>query len=171
VVPAESFLASVLRCLVAGGARFVVVGGVAVNLQGVPRFTADLDVAIALEPATLRAVTRGLTALGLRPRLPVPAAELEDVVTVKDWIENRNLQAITFQDPRDPLRQVDALVGSRLSFDEIEASAETLTMLGLPIPVASIETLIRMKDGTGRQQDASDVVALRRVRRLREGDD
>ena len=39
--------------LTAAGVRFVVVGGVAVNLQGVPRFTADLDLAVALDGATL----------------------------------------------------------------------------------------------------------------------
>ena len=31
------------------GVRHVVVGGLAVNLQGVPRFTSDLDVAIAVD--------------------------------------------------------------------------------------------------------------------------
>ena len=39
------FYHQALRSLTAEGVRFVVVGGVAVNLQGVPRFTADLHVA------------------------------------------------------------------------------------------------------------------------------
>lgn len=147
------------------------VGGVAVNLHGVPRFTADLDVAIAVEPATLRAVARGLAGLGLSPRLPVPASQLEDADLVRDWIENRNLRAFTFQDPRDPLRQVDLLLAADVPFDEIAASAEGVPAFGMTIPVASVEMLIRMKQDTGRAQDASDIAALRRVRQLRDDDE
>jgi hypothetical protein len=36
------FYHDALAALTEAGVRFVVVGGVAVNLQGVPRFTADL---------------------------------------------------------------------------------------------------------------------------------
>jgi len=37
------FYHDVLAELSEAGVRFVVVGGVAVNLQGVPRFTSDVD--------------------------------------------------------------------------------------------------------------------------------
>jgi hypothetical protein len=40
---------------------------------------------------------------------------------------------------------------------------------GLEIAVASIDALIRMKSGTGRAQDESDVDALRRVQELEDG--
>ena len=39
------FYHDVLVALADAEVRFVIVGGVAVNLQGVPRFTSDLDVA------------------------------------------------------------------------------------------------------------------------------
>jgi hypothetical protein len=166
-MPSESFHAQVLRALVHGGARLVVVGGVAVNIQGVPRFTADLDVAIALDSTTLHAVTAALTGLGLQPRLPVPAAHFADPLIVQDWIENRNLKAFTFQDAHDPLRQVDVLLACGVPFDEIAGSAEIVHAFGVQVPVASIDMLIRMKSGTGRAQDASDVEALTRVREAR----
>ena len=165
----ENFHGNVLSALARGGARFVVVGGVAVNLQGVPRFTADLDVAIALDATTLRAVSSALTGLGLRPRLPVPTTHFEDPVKVHDWIVNRNMKAFTFQDVHDPLRQVDLLLAAGVPFDEIVASAEILQAFGVQVPVADIDMLIRMKTGTGRAQDVSDVEALTRVREARRG--
>lgn len=70
------FYHDALAALDSAGVPFVVVGGVAVNLQGVPRFTADLDVAVALDGAVVGEAARALGALGLRPRLPVSAAEL-----------------------------------------------------------------------------------------------
>ena len=45
----------------------------------------------------------------------------------------------------------------------IERSADRLRTGALELKVASIDVLIRMKSGTGRAQDASDVDALRRI--------
>ena len=145
------------------GVRFVVVGGVAVNLQGVPRFTADLDIAVALDGKNLLAAGAALTRLGLVPRLPVPVEQLGDEAIVRSWIEERNLQAFTFHDPRTPLREVDLLLTSPVPWAEIESTADVLEAGGQRIAVASIETLTRMKSGTGRPQDASDIAALRVV--------
>lgn len=143
--------------------RFVVVGGVAVNLQGVPRFTADLDLSVALDSKNLAAAGVALTRLGLIPRLPVPVAQLADEVLVKSWIEERNLMAFTFHDPKTPLREVDLLLVSPVPFDHIEATATVMEAGGQRIAVASIDVLLKMKAGTGRPQDESDIVALRQI--------
>ncbi len=168
-VTGEAFYHSALAALLGGRVRFVVVGGVAVNLQGVPRFTADLDIAIALDAQNLPAAIDALTRLGLRPRLPVPPEELKDVSLVQGWIEGRNLQAITMSDPAEPLREVDLVVASPVPFEELDRTATRMRSGGLEIAVASIEVLIRMKTGTGRAQDESDVDALRRIQELEDG--
>ena len=149
----------------------MVVGGVAVNLQGVPRFTADVDIAVSLDPANLLAAGNALVALGLKPRLPVPVSDLGDPKRVQAWIDERNLQAFTFQDPQNPLREVDLLLVSPVPFPDLERDAERMGAPGLQIPVASIAALIRMKEGTGREQDASDVEALRRIQQMEDEDD
>jgi hypothetical protein len=157
------FYHDALSALTAAGIRFVVVGGVAVNLQGVPRFTADVDLAVALDGALLASAARALAELGLRPRLPISEAEIGDTRTVRSWVEERNLTALTFVDPTEPLREVDLVLASPVPFDELERTADRMTAGGLTLAVASIDALIRMKIGTGRAQDASDVDALRRV--------
>lgn len=161
---ADLFYHDALSALSRAGIPFVVVGGVAVNLQGVPRFTADLDVAVALDGAVVGLAAQALAGLGLRPRLPVTAAELSSSATIRGWVEERNLAAITFVDPVEPLREVDLVVSSPVPFDELLATADRMTAGGLTFPVASVDALIRMKSGTGRHQDASDVDALRRAR-------
>lgn len=158
------FYHDVLSALTGAGVPFVVVGGVAVNLQGVPRFTADLDVAIALDGPILSSAARILESLGLRPRLPVTQAELGDGDVVRRWVAERNLRALTFVDPGDPLREVDVVLASPVPFEEMARTADQMTAGGITFSVASIDVLIRMKTGTGRAQDASDVDALRRVR-------
>jgi len=78
------------------------------------------------------------------------------------WLSH---STFTFQHPTNPLRQVD-LVIAPFSYEDIDADAETLHADGLSLRVASAATLIRMKTGTGRDQDASDVDALKRIAEL-----
>lgn len=160
------FYHDVLRALADAGARYVIVGGVAVNLQGVPRFTADLDVAVALDVENLRAIADAMKGLGLVPRLPGSIEQLSDPDTVRGWIQERNLKAYTFQDSSNPLRQVDLLLDIPMSIEELERDAEVVSAAGIVARVASIDALISMKTGTGRAQDASDVEALRRIQEL-----
>jgi hypothetical protein len=165
----ELFYHSVLSALSEAGVPFVVVGGVAVNLQGVPRFTADLDLAVALEGSVLAVASRVLHGLGLRNRLPVGEDELARPGAVREWIDERNLRAFTFVDPADPLREVDLVLDSPVPFEEMLRTADRLSSGSLTLAVASIAVLIRMKSGTGRAQDASDVEALRRLQELLRG--
>lgn len=163
------FYEDVLEGLSKAGVPFVVVGGVAVNLQGVPRFTADLDVAVALDRPSLESAERVLSGLGLKARLPARDEDLRNPDVVRSWIAERNLKALTFADPLEPLREVDVVVDSPVAFDELSRSADRLTMGSITVAVASIDALIRMKEGTGRAQDASDVDALRRVKEALRG--
>ncbi len=139
------------------------------NLQGVPRFTADLDLAVAVDDGSLAAAATVLVGLGLECRPPIRIADLARPEVVRTWIVDRNLQAVTFADPRAPLREVDLVISSAVPYDEIERTADRFSAGGISVAVAGIDTLIRMKSGTGRRQDESDVDALRRVREVTGG--
>ena len=152
---AELFHHDVLAALRGASVRHVIVGGMAANLQGVPRFTSDLDVAVAIEDGSIGRAAEVLRGLGLACRLPVTHAELNHPETVRSWIAERDFQAITFVDPKEPLREVALVIASPVPFGEIERMADRMSAGGVELAVASIETLIRMKTGTGRKQDAS----------------
>jgi hypothetical protein len=166
---AQLFYTDVLSALAEAGVPHVIVGGVAVNLQGVPRFTSDLDLALAVDGESLAKAAVVLETLGLRSRLPVTHDELARPDIVRGWIEDRNLMALTFVDPAEPLREVDLVIASPVPYDEIERGADRLVSGTLELKVASIDVLVRMKTGTGRAQDASDVDALRRVQETLRG--
>jgi hypothetical protein len=166
---AQLFYHDVLAALSGAGVHHVIVGGMAVNLQGVPRFTSDLDVAVAIDGASLKTAAGVLRKLGLLSRLPVSDDDLGRPDVVRGWVAERNLVALTFVDPAEPLREVDLVIASPVPYDEIERSADRLAMGELELKVASIDVLIRMKSGTGRAQDASDVDALRRIQETLRG--
>jgi len=166
---AQLFYHDVLAALSSAGVHHVIVGGMAVNLQGVPRFTSDLDVAVAIDGASLKTAAGVLRKLGLQSRLPVSDDDLARPDIVRGWVAERNLVALTFVDPVEPLREVDLVIASPVPFDEIERGADRMAMGDLELKVASIDVLIRMKSGTGRAQDASDVDALRRIQETLRG--
>ena len=160
------FYEDVLRALQDADVRFLVVGAVAMNLHGVPRMTADLDLLADLSPPNLSGLIRALEELGYKPRLPVPAEALLDAEQRREWVAQRNLRAFTFIHPLRPLQEVDLLLESPVSFEEADSSKKVLAAARLRIPVISLDNLIAMKRAAGRAQDAADVEALEKLKRL-----
>ncbi|MEZ5330787.1 MAG: hypothetical protein R2991_01770 [Thermoanaerobaculia bacterium] len=74
------------------GVRYVLVGGVAVNLRGHLRLTIDTDLIVDLEPGPARRAVEVLLELGLRPRLPEDPFDFADPATRRWWAEERNMQ-------------------------------------------------------------------------------
>lgn len=162
----EEFLAY----LDASGVRFVVVGGVAVVIHGYARLTADLDLAIDLDPANVRRAMEAATARGLRPLLPVHAGDFADEATRRRWITERHMEVFSMRDERNPLLTVDFFAREPVPFEELWARAENVAIGGRTIRVAAIEDLIRMKRAAGRPQDALDIARLEEIARRRRGD-
>lgn len=142
------------------GVRYVVVGGVAVVLQGHPRMTVDLDLVVELTPEGARAAVEALLALGLQSRLPVDPFTFADEQVRRDWIENRNLQVFSLYDPENPMREVDLFASYPLPFEDLVRDAQSKLVGALQVPVASVQHLVTMKKAAGRPQDLEDVAAL-----------
>jgi hypothetical protein len=159
----------VLRALHASGARFVVVGGTAVVLQGYPRLTVDLDLCLDLDQGPLTAALAALASAGLRPRLPVAAEQFADPERRRSWVEERNLLVFSLYDPDDPRREVDLFATEPVPFDELWRGADVVEIAGVPVRVASVQHLLRMKRLAGRPRDLDDIAALEQLQRDRGG--
>jgi predicted nucleotidyltransferase len=160
------FYEEVLSKLREANVRFVVVGAVAMNLHGVPRMTADLDLLVDLSSPNLATLILVFEELGYKPRLPVPAGALLDPEQRRKWVEERSLIAFTFVHSLNPLQEVDLLLESPVSFEEADRAKKVLAAGYLRIPVISLDHLITMKRVADRAQDAADVEALERLKRL-----
>lgn len=147
-------IAEVARSLRSEGVQFGVAGGFAVALHGAVRGTLDLDLVLALDLANYEAAERALTSMGFVARLPLSARDVFE--NRKDYVENRNLIAWSFIDPKDPSRIVDVL----LVWEDLTVPTLDKFLNGEPIPVLSKQHLIEMKRKSGRPQDKADVRAL-----------
>ena len=160
---------TILAGLNDAGVRYVVVGGVAVVLHGHLRFTADLDLVVALDSANAHRAISALQNLGFTPRPPVNAEDFADPSEREKWIREKGLTVFSLWSSRFAGTDVDLFVEEPLPFDEMEARGVEAIAGDVRIPVASIPDLIQLKRVAGRPKDLEDIRALEEIERLRPG--
>ncbi len=154
---------TVLQALAAARVRYVVVGGVALVLHGHPRFTADLDLVVALDRDNVLAALRALGRLGYRPRIPVPPEAFADPLQRERWAREKQLRVFSLWSETLRGTDVDLFVEEPLPFNELEAQAARVQLESVVAPVASLQHLIQMKEAAGRPLDLEDLRILRRL--------
>jgi hypothetical protein len=153
-----------VEALAARQVRFVIVGGVAVILHGVPRSTFDLDVLIELSHENVAAFIEVMTEQGLSPRAPVDPMGLADPVVRGSWIGEKHMKAFSFSDPRGGT--VDVLLVSPVDHQAALLDAQDISVRAAKVKLASIPTLIKQKEAAGRERDRLDIEALQLIQRL-----
>ncbi len=143
--------------------RYLLVGGLAVNLHGIPRMTMDVDLALALDPANVGRFIAAAAELALEPVVPEPAASLADPARRRALIEEKHLIAFAMRTAEPAAPTVDILIGADIDFDAAFARRLTRELDGMPISLAAVSDLIHLKERTGRAQDAADVAQLRKL--------
>ena len=145
------------------GVRYALVGGVAVNLHGVPRMTYDIDLMVDPSLDGFIAADTALAGLGLSPRIPLRLSGLADASLRAKLESERNLVALTYSDPSNPLREVDVLIAPSLDPAGVVSRAVLLSAGDFDVRVATIEDIVAMKRRAGRPQDLADVTHLERI--------
>ncbi|MBI5447047.1 MAG: hypothetical protein HY900_38250 [Deltaproteobacteria bacterium] len=148
--------------------RYLVAGGVALNLHGVPRMTADLDLILALEPENLEAALGVMEEMGFVPSVPVPARELLVPENRERWILEKHLIAFPFHNPARPYEAVDFLIGLPVDFGALWSRRHEIALGDVALPVLGLDDLIALKEVSGREQDRADRDALLRLKRSHE---
>ncbi|MBA4392255.1 MAG: hypothetical protein C0407_01765 [Desulfobacca sp.] len=156
----------ILEALFIKKVDYLIVGGLAVNLYGIPRVTQDIDLIISTKKPNIVKIISVLKNLGYLPRLPVDPKDLTDSDKVKDWIENKNLKAFSFYHRKDNYKVVDLLLDHPLNFEDSYKNKTIKQVKHIDIYLASISDLIKTKKVSGRMQDTSDIKMLKKVRKL-----
>lgn len=141
----------ILRALEREGVRYKIIGGVAMNLVGLPRATRDLDIFVAAEADNVDALRRALRSVFDDPDI--------DGIVVEDLAGE--YPAVQYVPPVEGFH-VDILsrLGEAWSYADIEIAL--VRVEDLEVPVATPSMLFRMKRGTVRLQDRADADRLRR---------
>lgn len=154
----------IFKELNAKGIRYIVIGGMAVNLHGIPRMTYDIDLLLDMDDRNIESFIRLLKGWGFKPKVPVDIAEFADGAKRNDWIKNKNMKAFNLMNPEWAIREIDILIDTPVDFARADRGKKVVVIQGVPVPVIGIDDLIVMKEKAGRQQDAADVRILKELR-------
>jgi hypothetical protein len=128
-------------------AKYLVVGGVALNLHGLSRNTKDIDLLIPKDVSNTQRVLKALTGLTFSLAQELDAKE----------VTNKPMTIIG-DTPR-----VDLLtVANRVKYIDAQKTALSVKIEGIRIPYVDKKTLIETKQ-TDRLQDKADIERLRQI--------
>ena len=154
-------LKAILHSLNKAIVRYLIAGGVAVNIHGYQRLTHDLDLVIQFVDENVKDALIALDQLGYHPNIPVEAYDFVDTEIRKDWIESKNMQVFSMVSEAHRETTVDIFVSEPFDFaDEYNLSPEVQLDDDLSVRLVSIPTLIEMKKRAGRDRDKDDVQHL-----------
>ena len=135
-----------LRYLNEEKVEYLVIGGYAVSLYGFTRFTADMDVWIAMERSNVRNVLQALERFGF------VHGEANEGLFLKEG----NIVRMGFAPMRiEILNKLDGV-----GFDECYGRRKMVNLQGLDLPFISREDLIVNKRASGRRKDLGDLEGL-----------
>lgn len=143
--------------------KYLVGGGIAVNLYGIERATADIDIVLKLDKENLLRFINVAKVLGLKPKIPVKVEDLMDEEKRKDWIVNKGMTVFSLYDPKKPFFLLDIFVDVPFNFDEVYKKRKKIKFMDTVIHVVPIEDLIKMKEKSDRAQDRADIFYLRKI--------
>jgi hypothetical protein len=146
--------------------RYLIVGGLAVNLHNVPRMTSDIDIILPADDPAIISFIEVMNNLSYAPRLPVPAKDLADPEQRKDWITNKNMKAFSFCHTHENFRVIDLLLVHPLDFEQAWTNKCVRFSGDTPLYYVSIDDLIAMKKSAGRKIDFDDIEMLMAARSI-----
>lgn len=141
----------VLAALEREEVRYVIIGAVALNLQGLARATEDLDIFVEPEASNIVRLKKALMDVFDDPHI--------EEITAEDLLGD--YPAVQYVPPQGTFH-IDILtrLGEAFSFEDLES--ERVDFDGLRVTVVTPETLYRMKKATVRLRDKGDADRIRR---------
>lgn len=145
--------------------KYLVIGGIAANLQGFSRLTMDLDIMLEPERDNFERLFDAMDELGYEQSTPVKLKDMhfeEGHVKITDW---KGI-IMVFRNPKDELDRVDVFLKNPMGFDRAYKNHEIREINGTRVHVACIDDLIELKELSGREKDWRDIGYLKLAKKI-----
>lgn len=147
------FYETELRALNRNRIKYLVIGGLAVNLYGVHRFTQDLDLMIDLAKGQLEKFISVINALGYSTNVPK-----------NKW---QKLAAIAFVNRRDEDKRIDVFLKNPLDFQRAYKRRKVFRAGDFRLSCVSLNDLLKLKTKADRLRDWIDIGSIKRMQELK----
>lgn len=136
-------------------------------MHGYTRTTIDVDVVLAMSAENLACFISGAGLAGLHPRIPVDIESLARPDLIEQLHRGNGMLAVSLRTAETQATVLDVLIRPVIAYADLRQDAVVLAIGPYAIPVASVDHLIAMKSGTGRNKDVIDIEELQRIRQPR----
>lgn len=143
------YYADVIKLLNKSRLKYLIVGGIAVNLYGIRRLTRDLDLMIDIPGENLEKFALLMKKIGYHPSIPLAKA--------------REFTALSFRHFKDEYKEIDIFIKNPISFERAYRRRRIIKIGRVNFYCASTQDLIEMKTRAGRDRDWIDIGALKKL--------
>lgn len=157
-------LNDIIAALAAHQVEYLLCGGFAVSLYGVPRITADVDILLRFTEENVQRFLTAIRSLSYVNALPLQLELLVDEEVRNRYISERNLIAYSFYSTLSGKMSLDVMIDTPVDFEELwHRREERVSAAGSKVLLISRPDLIHMKEYAGRDKDKADIILLSRT--------
>jgi hypothetical protein len=139
-----------LKELNKSGLKYLIVGGIAVNLHGLPRLTRDLDLMIDINADNLQKFVKVMKKLNYATKFPI-----------NEW---QGKSAIAFFSDQDDSKQIDVLLKNPIDFKAAYKRRKMFKINEASFNCVGFDDLLKMKEIAGRDRDLIDMGYLKKFK-------
>lgn len=142
-----------LKALNKSKIKYLVVGGMAVNLYGLHRMTMDLDLMIDLSKDNFARFVEIMSSIGYETKVPK-----------SDWKKH---MAVAFRTKEDEDKRIDVFLKNPIAFNSAYKKRKVFSADKLRISCVALDDLLAMKNKANRLRDWIDIGSLERIQKFK----
>jgi hypothetical protein len=143
--------------------KYIVCGGLAVNLLGIPRMTYDIDLLVDMDDRNVEKLLNLLKKWGFGPKLPVGIMDFADKQIRQSWIKKKHMKAFNVYNSNWAISEIDILIDVPVDYKKASKRASYKKIDNIKVPLIAVKDLIKMKEEAGRKQDKADIRYLKEL--------
>ena len=145
--------------------RYLICGGFAVNIYGIPRMTADIDLLLDFDKKNILDFEKIITSSNYKPILPFALNSLLNLSQRKKLKTEKNFIAFSYYNAVSNSMNIDVIIDLPFLFTELWEQRVVRKAGDTEINLVSVEQLIKMKKYSGRMQDKQDIIHLSKFKK------